>query len=117
MITLGQSGAIKLEPLDEDRGEMWVTADLRDGGTCSSEHMTLLPLLEEIRKRDLTESKEDIKALRRFFKSPGCRLTHFAKLYGFPTPKRCGHCDRCRPDLHKSRGKRVAANRGEKTVV
>ena len=96
MITLAHAGKIRLEPLDEERGESWVLAELNARETWSPGHMELL---EEIRNRDLAESNAGIEALRKFFKARGCRLRHFAELYGFETPAPCGHCDRCDPRL------------------
>jgi len=98
IVLLGDAGKITVEPLDEEREEMWVLAELNARGTWSPEHMGLL---EDIRKQDLSESSAGIEALRRFFKGKGCRLRHFAELYAFEAPLPCGHCDRCSPRLAK----------------
>lgn len=96
IVVLAQSRVIELEPLDEERGEMWVLAVLSTKDTWSEAHMTFL---EQMRDEDLAESNRSLNALKQFFKSPDCRLTHFAKLYDFEPPQPCGHCDRCMPRL------------------
>ena len=98
IITLADAGKIALEPLDDDRGEMWVLAELNDQATWSRAHMEKL---EDIRQQDIDESNVRIEALRRFFKSKDCRLGHFAELYDFPAPPPCGQCDRCAPRLNR----------------
>lgn len=98
VIVLAQARAIELEPLDDERGELWVLGVLSTKDTWSPSHMELL---EKLREEDLTENNRGLTALRYFFKSPACRLTHFAKLYDFEPPQPCGHCDRCMPRLGK----------------
>jgi superfamily II DNA helicase RecQ len=96
IIMLAQSRAIELEPLDDERGEMWVLGVLSTKDTWSASHMKLL---EQLREEDLADNNRALAALRHFFKSPACRLTHFARLYDFEFTKPCGHCDRCMSKL------------------
>ena len=99
IILLAQSRVIELEALDEDRDEMWMLGVLSTSHTWSAADMK--KVLEETRKEDLAESDNGLTALRQFFRSPACRLTHFAALYDFESPPRCGHCDRCMPKVSK----------------
>jgi RecQ family ATP-dependent DNA helicase len=96
IIGLSQTGRISITSLDDKKGESWVLVELNKVSSWSSKDLWKL---EELREKDLKEINDGIKQFRSFFHSNECRLSHFARFYGFEMDKPCGHCDRCDPGL------------------
>lgn len=86
-----------IDDTDDGDQDEWMLVQRVEGLTWSAKKIgEELDAHREVRVKRATS---DMRDLKNFIKTRICRFAPIAKVYAFPEPTPCGHCDRCDPSL------------------